>query len=76
MACFVPSEPPKTKLGHLRQLSKRAGVHASPFQLGGMSIGESAWTNVGMGEMNKEMSFKLLDAYWEKGGNFIDTAGN
>ncbi|KAJ2933311.1 hypothetical protein H1R20_g3786, partial [Candolleomyces eurysporus] len=75
MACFVPSEPPKTRLGHLRQLSKRAGVHASPFQLGGMSIGESSWTQVGMGEMNKEMSFKLLDAFWEAGGNLIDTAG-
>lgn len=26
--------------------------------------------------MNKEQSFKLLDAYYEGGGNFIDTANN
>ncbi|TEB21676.1 arylalcohol dehydrogenase [Coprinellus micaceus] len=75
MACFVPSNPPSTRLGHLRQLSKRAGVHVSPLQLGGMSIGESAWTQMGMGQMTKESSFKLLDTFWEAGGNFIDTAG-
>ncbi|KAJ2931099.1 hypothetical protein H1R20_g5993, partial [Candolleomyces eurysporus] len=76
MALFTPSEQPASKLGHLRQLSKRAGVHVSPFQLGGMSIGESPWASVGMGNMTKESSFKLLDAFWEQGGNFIDTAGN
>jgi len=27
-----------------------------------------------MGAMDKESSFKLLDAYFENGGNFIDTA--
>ncbi len=27
-----------------------------------------------MGSMNKESSFKLLDAYFDMGGNFIDTA--
>jgi len=27
-----------------------------------------------MGSMNKENSFKLLDAFYEAGGNFIDTA--
>lgn len=26
--------------------------------------------------MNKEDSFKLLDAYWQSGGNFIDTSNN
>jgi len=29
-----------------------------------------------MGSMNKESSFKLLDAFVEAGGNFIDTANN
>ncbi|KAI0767466.1 NADP-dependent oxidoreductase domain-containing protein [Fomes fomentarius] len=29
-----------------------------------------------MGAMNKESSFKLLDAFYEAGGNFIDTANN
>lgn len=38
-----------------------------------MSIGDQ-WEKVGMGSMNKEDSFKLLDAYYEAGGNFIDAA--
>ncbi|OAG45211.1 hypothetical protein AYO21_00559 [Fonsecaea monophora] len=29
-----------------------------------------------MGSANKEDSFKLLDTYFQKGGNFIDTASN
>ena len=66
----LPPEP-KTKLGHYRQLSPSAGVHVSPIALGAMSIG-SKWT--GMGKMDKESSFKLLDAYYDAGGNFIDTA--
>ena len=39
-----------------------------------MSIGD-AW-GAGMGQMNKDSSFKLLDAFYEAGGNFIDTANN
>ncbi|KAL4751686.1 NADP-dependent oxidoreductase domain-containing protein [Aspergillus terricola var. indicus] len=39
-----------------------------------MSIGE-AWSDL-MGSMNKESSFKLLDAFVEAGGNFIDTSNN
>jgi aryl-alcohol dehydrogenase-like predicted oxidoreductase len=39
-----------------------------------MSIGE-AWS-AGMGSMNKEKSFELLDAFYDLGGNFIDTASN
>ena len=46
----------------------------SPYFLGGMSIGE-AWKDA-MGSMNKEQSFKLLDAFFEAGGNAIDTANN
>lgn len=38
-----------------------------------MSIGDK-WNDIGMGSMNKESSFKLLDAYFQAGGNFIDTA--
>jgi aryl-alcohol dehydrogenase-like predicted oxidoreductase len=52
-----------------------AGVHASPIQLGAASIGDK-WEALGMGSMNKESSFKLLDAYFEAGGNFIDTANH
>ncbi|KAF8875320.1 NADP-dependent oxidoreductase domain-containing protein [Infundibulicybe gibba] len=40
-----------------------------------MSIGDK-WEAGGMGSMNKESSFKLLDAYYDNGGNFIDTASN
>ncbi|CAK5281935.1 unnamed protein product, partial [Mycena citricolor] len=40
-----------------------------------MSIGDQ-WEKMGMGSMDKESSFKLLDAYFDAGGNFIDTANN
>jgi aryl-alcohol dehydrogenase-like predicted oxidoreductase len=52
-----------------------AGIHVSPIQLGAMSIGDK-WGEMGMGAMDKESSFKLLDAYFDNGGNFIDTASN
>lgn len=67
--------PPTTKLGRYRQLAPLAGVHLSPICLGAMSIGDK-WEKIGMGSMNKEQSFKLLDAYYDAGGNFIDTANN
>jgi aryl-alcohol dehydrogenase-like predicted oxidoreductase len=65
---------PATELGRTRVLSSHAGVRVSPLQLGAMSIGE-AWKGF-MGSMDKDSSFKLLDAYYEAGGNFIDTANN
>ncbi|KAL0581764.1 putative aryl-alcohol dehydrogenase aad14 [Marasmius crinis-equi] len=71
---FGPPPPPPTKLGVYRVLSARAGVHVSPICLGAMSIGDQ-WNDV-MGSMDKESSFKLLDAYFDKGGNFIDTANS
>ncbi|TFK27870.1 arylalcohol dehydrogenase [Coprinopsis marcescibilis] len=74
MALFAQPDAPNSKLGVLRQLSKRAGVHVSGLQLGAMTIGEKS-VLPGMPEMNKDMSIKLLDAFWDKGGNFIDTAG-
>ncbi|KAK9320920.1 NADP-dependent oxidoreductase domain-containing protein [Lipomyces orientalis] len=67
------AEPtPPTELGRLRILSPTAGVRVSPLQLGAMSIGD-AWAG-GMGSMDKDSAFKLLDAFYEAGGNFIDTA--
>ncbi|KAJ6506393.1 Aldo/keto reductase [Mycena vitilis] len=75
MSFWAPPPPPKTKLGVYRTLSPLAGVHVSPLQLGAMSIGDK-WGSMGMGEMDKESSFKLLDAYFDNGGNFIDTANN
>jgi len=71
---FQPAPAPKTELGRYRVLSRTAGVRVSPLQLGAMSIGE-AWSGV-MGSMTKESSFKMLDAFEEAGGNFIDTANN
>ncbi|CAK5265822.1 unnamed protein product [Mycena citricolor] len=65
--------PPRTKLGVYRILSPNAGVHVSPLQLGAGSIGDQ-WHKLGMGAMDKASSFKLLDAYFDAGGNFIDTA--
>jgi len=70
---FDPAPPPESGLARYRLLSSRAGVHVSPIQLGGMSIGDK-WGEIGFGQMDKESSFKLLDAYFDKGGNFIDTA--
>ncbi|ORY92761.1 NADP-dependent oxidoreductase domain-containing protein [Leucosporidium creatinivorum] len=73
-AIFMPAPEPKTPLGRHRILSPHAGVRVSPLQLGAMSIG-GAWSEF-MGTMDKESSFKLLDAFVEAGGNFIDTANN
>ncbi|KAK1225912.1 putative aryl-alcohol dehydrogenase aad14 [Marasmius sp. AFHP31] len=71
---LAPAPPPPTKLGIYRVLSSRAGVHVSPLCLGALSIGDK-WGSV-LGSMDKEASFKLLDAYFDMGGNFIDTASN
>lgn len=70
----IPPAPP-TKLGYYRLLSPLAGVRVSPIQLGAMSVGDK-WDKLGFGSMDKESSFKLLDAYFDMGGNFIDTANN
>ena len=72
---WFPAPAPKTKLGRYRQLSPLAGVRVSPICFGAMSIGDK-WAEIGMGAMDKEQSFKLLDEYYAAGGNFIDTANN
>ncbi|KAL0574612.1 putative aryl-alcohol dehydrogenase aad14 [Marasmius crinis-equi] len=69
-----PASPPPTKLGVYRVLSSRAGVHVSPLCLGAMSVGNK-W-NSWLGSSDKESSFRLLDSYFDMGGNFIDTASN
>ncbi|KAJ4470898.1 NADP-dependent oxidoreductase domain-containing protein [Lentinula aciculospora] len=74
MSIWQPAPDPPTKLGVYRTLSARAGVRVSPICLGAMSIGDQ-W-NEFMGSMDKESSFKLLDAFFDMGGNFIDTANN
>lgn len=74
MSLFAPAPEPTTELGRYRILGPNAGIRVSPLQLGAMSIG-SSWTSF-MGSMDKDQSFKLLDAYYKAGGNFIDTANN
>jgi aryl-alcohol dehydrogenase-like predicted oxidoreductase len=71
---FAPAPEPVTELGRFRILSSTAGIRVSPLQLGALSIGD-AWSGV-LGSMDKESAFKLLDAYYDAGGNFIDTANN
>jgi aryl-alcohol dehydrogenase-like predicted oxidoreductase len=42
-----------------------------------MSLGTpDAWATDGLGYMDKEKSFELLDAFFDAGGNFIDTANS
>jgi aryl-alcohol dehydrogenase-like predicted oxidoreductase len=65
MSFFTP-QPPISKLARYRTLSPLAGVRVSPIQLGAMSIGDK-WHELGMGSMDKESSFKLLDAYFDLG---------
>ncbi len=53
---------------HYRTLG-RSGLRVSPFCLGAMTFGEE-W---GLG-VDETESFAVLDAYLERGGNFIDNA--
>ena len=69
----APDPAPKSGLARYRVLAPNAGVHVSPIQLGALTIGDQ-WKM--LGEMSKESSFKLLDTYFDNGGNFIDTASN
>ncbi|OCH89847.1 Aldo/keto reductase [Obba rivulosa] len=68
----LPPEP-TAKLGRHRQLGPLAGVHVSPICLGGGGIGYK-WAKIGMGEISRESSYNLLDAFYIAGGNFVDTA--
>ena len=45
----------------------------SLLTLGAQNIGDQ-WHSIEMGAMRKESSFKLLDAFFNAGGNPIDTA--
>ncbi|KAL8747702.1 MAG: hypothetical protein Q9190_000443 [Brigantiaea leucoxantha] len=68
-----PGPPaPKSLLGRHRLLAPTASIRVSPLSLGGMSL-DTNWKAM-MGECTKEMAFELLDAYYDLGGNFIDSA--
>ncbi|KZO96857.1 norsolorinic acid reductase [Calocera viscosa TUFC12733] len=72
---WTPAPVPKTPLGEYRLLAPSAGVRVSPLVLGGMSLGNK-WNEFMGGGMSKEQAFELLDAYYDAGGNVIDTANN
>ncbi|KNC97827.1 uncharacterized protein SPPG_06823 [Spizellomyces punctatus DAOM BR117] len=71
---WAPAPEPPTKLGYYRLLSPSASVRVSPLCLGAMNIG-TAWGDF-LGPVTQEDAFKLLDYFYESGGNFIDTANN
>ncbi|TVY72361.1 putative aryl-alcohol dehydrogenase AAD14 [Fusarium oxysporum f. sp. cubense] len=72
---FFNARPePATPLGRYRVLSSSAGARVSPLCLGGMSFGTTM--AAAMGGVDEEQSFKILDAYADAGGNFIDTAND
>ncbi|KAL5333631.1 aryl-alcohol dehydrogenase [NADP(+)] [Aspergillus crustosus] len=74
---FFLSRPqaPKTSLGYYRALAKSASIHASPIALGGMNLGNN-WAAIGINGTSDEDAFKLLNAYFDNGGNFIDVANH
>ncbi|KAI0377165.1 putative aldo/keto reductase [Hypomontagnella monticulosa] len=63
---------PKSLLGYHRQLAPNAAIKVSPLCLGAMGFGVN-FKEI-LGACDKEASFKLLDFFYENGGNFIDTA--
>jgi aryl-alcohol dehydrogenase-like predicted oxidoreductase len=70
MSPFDIPPKPKSLLGYHRVLSPNAAVKVSPLCLGGISIGNSWEEYTG----KNEDPFKLLDAFYKLGGNFIDTS--
>lgn len=73
MSIFAPAKA-KTSLGVYRILSPRCGLRVSPLCLGAMSMGEAHSSF--LGKTTKEEAFKVLDTFYEAGGNFIDTSNN
>lgn len=59
-------------LARYRQLSPSASLKVSPLCLGSMTFGEAHSERYGV--CGKEESFKILNEYYDNGGNFIDTA--
>ncbi|KAI0538457.1 norsolorinic acid reductase [Xylaria digitata] len=72
---FLPTAPPaKSPLARYRILSPTASVRVSPLCLGAMNFGD-AWKQ-SMGACDKDTVNRILDFFYEQGGNFIDTASN
>ncbi|KAJ7589868.1 aryl-alcohol dehydrogenase [Mycena floridula] len=64
MSLWSIPPPPESRLKRYRVMSPLASVRVSPIQLGCHEY------------RRQESSFKLLDAFFEAGGNFIDTANH
>ena len=58
----------------LSHLVTSSGCARVAIQLGGGSIGDK-WHEFGLGFMDKESSFKLLDAYFDLGVRYTCVAG-
>ncbi|KAL4957064.1 sterigmatocystin biosynthesis dehydrogenase stcV [Aspergillus filifer] len=69
---FTLNPPPDSLLAHHRQLSPSAAVKVSPLCLGAMTFGTA--NSERYGHCTKEDAFAVLDTFYSKGGNFIDTA--
>uniref|UniRef100_A0A093XMV6 Norsolorinic acid reductase A n=1 Tax=Talaromyces marneffei PM1 TaxID=1077442 RepID=A0A093XMV6_TALMA len=69
---MIPPAAPRSVLGRHRILAPTASMRVSPLCLGGMSFGTN-WA-MGLGECTKEMTYDLLDTFYDLGGNFVDTA--
>lgn len=69
---FPPQPQPKTELARYRLLSPTAAVRVSPICLGAMSLGDQ-WTGFMAGKLDQKESEAYLDAFYEAGGNFVDT---
>ncbi|EAW17164.1 norsolorinic acid reductase [Aspergillus fischeri NRRL 181] len=72
MGFYDVAPKPKSVLGYHRVLAPSAGVKVSPLCLGTMNFG-TKWESF-MGECKKEDAFAIMDAFYDHGGNFIDTA--
>ncbi|KAJ7622642.1 aryl-alcohol dehydrogenase [Mycena polygramma] len=64
--------PPATNLGRYRQLAPRAAIHVSPLAFGTLTLGDG--DKKVPADVGKESAFKLLDTFFDAGGNHIDTA--
>lgn len=85
-----PAPPPEGPLGRYRLLSPTASIRVSPLCLGSINFGE-AWESYSkspwiasqpiltlspVGVCNEQTTEEILDYFFEKGGNFIDTSSN
>ena len=61
-----------SSLARHRQLAPSAAVRVSPLCLGTMTFGTV--NDERYGKCDKDTSFKILDTFYENGGNFLDTA--